>query len=224
LNDDPDTILQFLEFAPVFERVLGIVPPFIAGECGWQYGNAADARYPRIDDEHHARYHVALFQMLRTGRLTNGAPLPDFIYAFCPWILYGAEADAWFSTTTGIRQQTVEAVNAIPPFMRGESAVAAAGPPPPPLRHYLLFGSRTGAQWHRLILSRRYISKFSVAFGFSIDEALRARRVTIVGDTSQVSLEDEAQLKRTGVRVERWLGDLNALELILQDRLTRNAE
>jgi hypothetical protein len=243
LNDDTETVLQFLEFAPVFESELGFVPPFLAGECGWQFGNAADPRYAKIDDAHHAKYHAALFDMLRTNRLANGAPLPDFVYAFCPWILYGPEADAWYSSTTGTRQQTIETVRAIPPFTReggdatgasppatvaaraARAAPAAPAPPSrPPLRHLLLFGSASREKWHRLVLARRYAQRFNVALGFSVQDALQARRVTIIGDTAQVTLEEEAQLKRAGVHVERWLGDLNALELILQDRLTRNTE
>lgn len=220
LNDDPETVLQFLEFAPVFERELGFVPPFLAGECGWQFGDASDPRYPRVDDAVHAQYHTALFQMLRTQRLANGAPLPDFVYCFCPWILYGSEADAWYSSTSGVRQATLDAVAAIPPFVRGMTPANAMPPPPPrpPLQHYLLFGSPPGAQWHRLILTRNLITRGNLAFGFSVQDAMHARRVTIVGDTSQVSLEQEAQLKRAGVRVERWLGDLNALASILADR------
>jgi hypothetical protein len=231
LNDDPDSILQFLEFAPVFERELGFVPPFIAGECGWQYGNAGDPRYPKIDDTYHAQYHAALFEMFRTQRLPHGAPLPDFVYAFCPWILYGPEADAWLSARSGVRQQTLDALAALPPFARGEPtlppAARGASPPPPPrfpFRHFVLLGRHGHAQWHQLVLLRHYLARFDVAFGFSEQEALRARRVTIVGDTAQVSLETEAALKRAGVRVERWLGDLNALEIILQDRLANNSE
>lgn len=233
LNDDPDSILQFLEFAPVFERELGFVPPFIAGEGGWQYGNASDPRYPKIDDAQHAKYHAALFEMLRANQLPNGAPLPDFVYAFCPWILYGAEADAWYSSTMGVRQKTLDAVKNIPPFVRGEPArtaqdtltsqrTDATASTAPTFRHYLLFGKQEA--WCSLVLVRSYVTRYQIAFGFSMKEALCARRVTIMGDTSQVSLEDEAKLKRAGVLVERWLGDLNALEIILQDRMTRNVE
>lgn len=227
LNDDPDTVLQFLEFAPILDRELGLVPPFIAGECGWQYGNASDPRYPRIDDAHHAEYHAGLFDMLRTNRLANGAPLPDFVYAFCPWILYGPEADAWFSSATGIRQQTLDAVRALPPFVRrAPTPPAPAIPPPPrfPVRHLLLLGAQGGDRWQRLVLARRFITRYNITLGFTVQEALLARRVTIVGDTSQVTLEVEAQLKQAGIRVERWLGDLGALEIILNDRLTRNVE
>ncbi len=254
LNDDPDTVLQFLEFAPVFDQELGFVPPFLAGECGWQFNNAFDPRYPKIDDSYHAQYHAALFDMLRTNRLPNGAPLPDFAYAFCPWILYGPEADAWYSSTSGVRQQTIDAVQAIPTFTREQTATLSPSPstelsaasatapttasspaprastplpplpPRPPLRHVLLFGTQSREKWHRLVLARKYAQQFNVAFSFSLQDALQARRVTIIGDTAQVSLEEEAQLKRAGVRVERWLGDLQALEVILRDRLSRNAE
>lgn len=240
LNDDPDTVLQFLEFAPVFQSELGFVPPFIAGECGWQFGNASDPRYPLIDDARHAEYHTALFNMLRTNTLANGAPLPGFVWAFCPWILYGHEADAWYSSTTGVRQQTLDAIRAIPSFSRDEvlaplsgstvpahnapAVLASQAPSRPAVRHYLLFGSHSSAQWSGLILARNYIARYKLTFGFSLQEALHAQRVTIIGDTSQVSLEDEAQLKRAGIRVERWLGDLNALEIILSDRLARNVE
>lgn len=235
LNDDPDSILQFLEFAPVFERELGFVPPFIAGECGWQYNNASDPRYPKIDDTSHAQYHAVLFDMFRTNRLPNGAPLPEFVYAFCPWILYGPEADAWLSSRSGVRQNTLDALSALPLFVRGEGESQAAArvraspppaPPPPrfPLRHYLLLGRHARAQWHQLVLLRGYVARFGVAFGFSEAEAQRARRVTIIGDSGQVSLETEAALKRAGVRVERWLGDLSALEVILRDRLGQNSE
>ncbi len=88
----------------------------------------------------------------------------------------------------------------------------------------MLFGKHGHAQWHQLVLLRRYLTRVNATFGFSPAEAQRARRVTIIGDTAQVSLETEAELKRAGVRVERWLGDLNALEIILRDRLTQNSE
>lgn len=232
LSDDSSTVLNFLEFAPVFMDQIGFIPPFIAGECGWQYGDASDPRYPKVDDAYHARYHDALFAWFRAGRLSNGAPLPDYLFACCPWIFYGSEADAWYSSTSGIRQQTIDALKNYPPFIRGEpasgiqpvAAPRAAAPvaPAPPRRifgHYLLLGGAHGEQWYRLVLARRYLTHLSISFGFSLQEALYAERVTIIGDTQQISLDDEARLKRAGIHVERWLGDMRALEIILADRL-----
>jgi hypothetical protein len=222
VTSDDATVLSFLEFAPVFEAELGFVPPFIAGEGGWQYGNAEDGRYPKVGETNHAEYHAALFNWFRSGQLSNGEPLPDYVFAFCPWILFGHEADAWYSWTTGTREATINAIKAIPPFVR---KLRASRPPPAPvLAHYVLFGHAAPEQHARLLLARDYLTRFNVAFGFSLDEARCARRVTIVGDHTVVSLEEEAELKRAGRRIERLLGDDYALQIILSDRLTREAE
>ncbi len=224
---DGNTVLQFLEFAPVFEEELGTIPPFIAGEGGWQYGNGEDGRYAKIDDAAHARYHMALFDWFRTGFLSNGDPLPEYLFAFCPWILFGYEADAWYSWTTGTRQQTIDAIKAIPQFVRGSEGIKRPQMTPGPvqvLSHYVLFGPANTEQRARLDLASDYVTRFNVPFGFSVDEASRAKQVTIIGDQSVVSAEDEANLKRAGCRVERLLGDAYALRIILTDRLTRDAE
>jgi hypothetical protein len=221
-------VLQFQEFAPIFEEELGFVPPFIAGEGGWPFGNAEDARYPRIDDALHARYHAALFQWFRLGRLSNGEGLPDYLFAFCPWILFGPEAEAWYSTSTGTRLQTIEAVRALLKFTRAFGAPTGARSASQPglkvLGHYVFMGRASPAQWSRLILARRYLTRFNVTFGFSLAEAMRAEDVTILGDQRMVSAEDERRLKSAGCQVERLLGDAEALEIILRDRLRRNAE
>jgi hypothetical protein len=224
---DDIAVLQFLVFAPVFQEELGFIPPFIAGEGGWQYRNAEDGRYAKVDDAAHARYHAALFNWFRTGLLSNGDALPEYLFTICPWILYGYEADAWYSWTTGTRQQTIDAVKAIPEFVRrtgGAEAPQLAAKPIQILSHYMLFGAATPAQRARLVLARDYLTRFSIPFGFSVDEAAHAKQVTIVGDQSVVSAEEEANLKGAGCRIERLLGDAYALRIILADRLTREAE
>ncbi|MGB8648978.1 MAG: hypothetical protein WCF84_27325 [Anaerolineae bacterium] len=218
LANDDMTVLQFLEFAPIFEAELGFVPPFIAGEGGWQYGNAEDGRYPRIADNTHAIYHAALFDWFRIGKLSNGEPLPDYLFAFCPWILFGAEADAWWSSTSGTRQKTIDTIQATPPFVR------QFGHHQPTLSHYVLFGEPTETQRARLLLAQSYLTRFNITFGFSVQEARRARQVTIIGDQNVVGWDAEAEIKQAGCRIERLIGDTNALTIILNDRLTRNIE
>ncbi len=218
IADDDISVLQFLEFAPIFQAELGFIPPFIAGEGGWQYGNADDGRYPRIGDATHAEYHSALFDWFRSGKLSNGESLPDYLFAFCPWILFGGEADAWWSSAAGTRQKTIDAVQAIPPFVRQFGHTRSLLP------HYVLFGRANEDQRSRLLLARSYLARFNIAFGFSTEDARRAREVTIVGDQNVVSWAEEAELKRAGCRVERLLGDASALEIILADRLNRQAE
>lgn len=91
----------------------------IAGEGGWMYGASDDDRFPPIDDGLHRDYHFELFNWFRTGTLSNGEPLPDYLFAFCPWLLASKMDDsAWFDSFAGNRTSTIEAVRSIPPFVR----------------------------------------------------------------------------------------------------------
>ena len=118
-TQDVNGVLGFLPYARIFQEEIGFVPPMIAGEGGWKYNSDADARYPKVDDELHRDYHVELFNWFRTGRLSNGDPLPDYLLAFCPWLLSDKLDDnAWYDSFAGDRTLTIEAVHAIPPFTR----------------------------------------------------------------------------------------------------------
>lgn len=118
-TEDEIGVLGFLEYAQVFEEEIGFVPMTIAGEGGWLYGNQADTRYPPIGDDLHRDYHVAVFDWFRTGLLSNNAPLPDYFFAFCPWLLADpGDPYAWFDSPSGDRILTIEAVEAMEPFER----------------------------------------------------------------------------------------------------------
>lgn len=118
-QEDLNAVLGFLTFAQVFREEIGFVPPMIAGEGGWKYGATDDNRFAKIDDQLHSEYHVQVFNWFRTGTLSNGEPLPDYLFAFCPWLLSSKMDDsAWFDSFAGDRTLTIEAVKAIPPFTR----------------------------------------------------------------------------------------------------------
>lgn len=118
-QEDLNAVLGFLTFAQVFQEEIGFVPPMIAGEGGWMYGATDDNRFPQIDDQLHRDYHVAVFNWFRTGTLSNGQPLPDYLFAFCPWLLASKMDDsAWFDSFAGDRTLTIEAVRNMPPFTR----------------------------------------------------------------------------------------------------------
>ena len=118
-QDDLNSVLGFLTFAQVFEEEIGFVPPMIAGEGGWMYGATDDDRFPKIDDQLHRDYHVEVFNWFRTGTLSNGQPLPDYLFAICPWLLSSKMDDsAWFDSFAGDRTLTIQAVKSIPPFTR----------------------------------------------------------------------------------------------------------
>lgn len=118
-QEDLNAVLGFLTFAQVFQEEIGFVPPMIAGEGGWKFGATDDNRFPKIDDQLHCEYHVEVFNWFRTGTLSNGQPLPDYLFAFCPWLLASKMDDsAWFDSFAGDHTLTIEAVKAIPPFTR----------------------------------------------------------------------------------------------------------
>jgi N-acetyl-anhydromuramyl-L-alanine amidase AmpD len=90
---------------------------------------------------------------------------------------------------------------------------AATQPSPTPtadgkaLHHYLLFWARD-AEWAKndWLNAQNYIGAFRPTAGFSIEEAVQAEYVTIVGGPLGVSRTGEEQLKAAGCRVERIAG------------------
>jgi hypothetical protein len=117
-EEDLNSVLSFLHFADIFQREIGFVPPMIAGEGGWKYKAGDDRRFPSIDDARHRDYHLAVFNWFRTGKLSNGRNLPDYLLAFCPWLLFGSDAGAWVDSFEGTRTLTVGAVKAVSGFVR----------------------------------------------------------------------------------------------------------
>jgi hypothetical protein len=118
-DKDVNAVLGFLPYAAVFEREIGFVPPMIAGEGGWAIGSDHDATYPKVTEEMHRDWYVALFSMFQTGVMPNGDPLPDYFFAFCPWLLSDFIDDtAFYDSYAGPKTLTIEAIKAIPPFER----------------------------------------------------------------------------------------------------------
>ncbi len=113
-------VLGFHFFAGIFKQRLGFVPPVICGEGGWLYGGYDDHRYPRVGGNLHARYTREMYEWFRRGTLSNGEPLPDHLFAVCPWILSGLSDEAWYGFTT--KAATIRAVKDIPGFVRDSSA------------------------------------------------------------------------------------------------------
>jgi len=118
-TEDINAVLNFRNFADVFRNEIGFVPPMIVGEGGWKWGATDDARYPKVSDELHRDYYVALYDWFRTGVLSNGEPLPDYLFAFSPWLIaHKMDDNAFYDSFAGDRVMTIEAIKAIPPFVR----------------------------------------------------------------------------------------------------------
>jgi hypothetical protein len=118
-DQDITGMLCFRDHAAIFEEIAGFVPPMIGGEGGWRPGERQDNRYPAVSDELHRDYHVAVFEWFRTGTLSNGEPLPDYLFAFCPWLISDPyDVAAWWDHPSGDRTLTIQAVEALPEFTR----------------------------------------------------------------------------------------------------------
>ena len=91
-----------------------------------------------------------------------------------------------------------------------------------PLAFYLLFGppNAPGTRTN-FVLAHNYVLKVGALCGFSVDEATHAQRVLIVGDTSAVSAEDEAQLVAAGCQISRLSGDSYAVERAFADLMAQ---
>lgn len=117
--EDINGVLGFRAYATIFFKRLGFVPPMIAGEGGWKIDSHEDNRFPPINDQLHHDYTLAVYDWFRTGTLSNGGKLPDYLFAFCHWLLAANdEAGAWFDSFKGDRTLTIQAVEALPPFTR----------------------------------------------------------------------------------------------------------
>jgi hypothetical protein len=118
-EEDRNGVLGFQAFAQVFQEEINFVPIMIVGEGGWRPGEAQDNRYPAIDEVLHRDYHLSVFNWFRSGQLSNGQPLPDYLFAFCPWLISDPhDPAAWFDSDAGARELTIQAEQAMPPFVR----------------------------------------------------------------------------------------------------------
>lgn len=99
--------------------------------------------------------------------------------------------------------------------------VAPSAPVKKVLKHYLLFGPGTQpGTMTNLIIALDYIVHFTPVVGFSVQEALSAERITIVGSASAVSQQDEQRLRDGGSQVSRLQAqDSYALENVFQQLL-----
>jgi len=88
------------------------------------------------------------------------------------------------------------------------------------IEHYLLFWDQgiqwAQADWHN---AQPYIARFRPTCGFRVDDALLARRVTIVGGTAGVGGGAEARMRAAGITIHRLAGRNEAETKALLDSL-----
>jgi N-acetyl-anhydromuramyl-L-alanine amidase AmpD len=109
-------------------------------------------------------------------------------------------------------------------------ALAGAGPVPTApggkrLGHYVLFW-QTAEAWARedLLGAQNYIGRFRPTVGFSVDDAMQAHYVTIIGGPLGVPAEVEALLRAAGCQVERVAGETFAETKALLDEMAEKGQ
>lgn len=94
---DDTCVLRFLEFAECFRRHLGKIPPMLGSEGGWLYGNHDNDTRPAVEGATWRLWTWEMFDWFRTGKLSNGALLPDYLFNIAPWVLHDPKwgGDSW---------------------------------------------------------------------------------------------------------------------------------
>jgi len=105
--EDDTAVLRFLAIAEWFKKRIGFVPPMVGGEGGWLYQNADDKTMPPVDDEKWCDWHTEMFDWFRTGVVSNGEPLPDYLFSVAPWLLYASNwySDSWVNGLDADKKQ-----------------------------------------------------------------------------------------------------------------------
>jgi hypothetical protein len=116
--------LGFRPYAEVFAREIGFVPPMIVGEGGPEIKEHANDN-PKFTQDMHAQYVANVYNQFATGKMVDGRPLPDYLMAFCNWIVDAAgdtrfQNYAWYNnlTVAGDLTKTINAVKSLPQTQR----------------------------------------------------------------------------------------------------------
>lgn len=128
--EDDTAVLRFIEYAKWFKDAWGFVPPFIGTEGGWLYQNQDDKTLPPVTADLWKAWHLEMYNWFRTGVLSNGDPLPDYLFSVCPWLLFASNwySDSWVNgLDDNLKAPLREALAAAPSFVRQFGNV----PPPP---------------------------------------------------------------------------------------------
>jgi N-acetyl-anhydromuramyl-L-alanine amidase AmpD len=140
-------------------------------------------------------------------------PHKDYVVTACP----GNQWDGGTKWGERLRRQVQDALASAGPVI--------AKPARKQLGHYVLFW-QTPDDWAKqdFLGAQNYIGRFRVTVGFSVDDAMQAEYVTIVGGPLGVSAEAEAMLRTAGCKVERVAGDSFAETKALLDRMAEEGK
>jgi N-acetyl-anhydromuramyl-L-alanine amidase AmpD len=95
-----------------------------------------------------------------------------------------------------------------------------------PIGHYVLFYQLPDGTWAEKdwTNAKNYVAAFKPTCGFSVDDAMRAQYVTIVGGPGGVDTEVEERLRAAGCQVDRVAGKNEAETKKLLDNLAKSGQ
>jgi Lysozyme like domain len=119
--DDDTTVLRFLAFEAWFKKYLGFVPPMIGGEGGWLYQDSDDKTMPPVTIDKWVDWHHEMYEWFRSGILSNGDPLPDYLFSVTPWLLYASNwyGDSWVDgLDSNLKAELIDKLASDQPYVR----------------------------------------------------------------------------------------------------------
>ncbi|MCC6192392.1 MAG: hypothetical protein IT318_25460 [Anaerolineales bacterium] len=197
----------------IIQARLGTPQPLLCLAGGPTHGDQTDMTYPVMNEERHASCIQAVAVAAEAGALPANLLNVNF------WVLAAAEgspfeSEAWYRPE-GSAIGAVETLKRLAgPGQRPERRRAHEGKslplegaetaPGKRLRHYLLLPTFEWgvSEWH-WNAALEFVKSHRPACGFSVDEAMQAQRVTIVGNEQGISQAIEFDLRQAGCEVER---------------------
>jgi hypothetical protein len=212
----------------VFQRSLPILC-FGAGRT-WDHN---DTFLPTGSPVDHATTNLSIVQLMSgetlqdpTNPEQNLEPVPDEILATNLWVLAASSqgnhpGQAWFQPDG----QTLPVVGALRQYRASRQAPQNSPEsksviqPHHSIKHYLLLPSyEWGVSDYHLDVIRPYLKKYRPTVGFSLQEAINADQVTVIGNENSFSENDLTSLRSAGCQVERIGGDGTQIATILSER------
>lgn len=192
---------------------LGESLPMISAETVLTPGAQDDPSFPVADEMTHSARSVDIARAVMDGEI------PDYLFSVAFYTLTSgssdsAEVDAWYKrdeSTLPVVAEMKRLKKRARRFSWDDTASAGRqSTSARPIYHYLLIQTaerRTrsngpSAPWI-LPAALDYVTHFCPTVGFSVEEALRAGRVTIVGTDSEYLTQAESALREAGCLVER---------------------
>lgn len=195
--------------AEIIRARLGQARPMLCLAGGPRLGDPGDDAQPAMDE---ARHTSCTQEIVRAA---IDQQLPEYLLNVNFWLLCAAESspfakEAWYRGDNG----PLAAVEAVKHWAARQSSERNAAPSKAaalpkngsnkPIAHYLLLPTFEWGpsewHWHAAL---DYVKAHHATCGFSVEEAKRAQRVTILGNEQGVNTATEIVLREAGCTVDR---------------------